>query len=287
MDKSASKNTQLSEPKVWFITGCSTGFGREIALAALEAGYRVVVTARRLESIDDLVQLYPQCAYPLTLDITNSQQVNAAVADALAHFGQIDILVNNAGYGYVAAIEEGEDGAVRDLFETNFFGTLALTKAVLPHMRKRCSGRVINNSSQAGLMANPGTGYYSASKYALEGLMEALAKELEPFNIQVTSVQPGAFRTDWAGRSMRRSAVAIEDYYPHVGSRLDMIAEMDGKQPGDPKLGAKAFLMLAECDNPPVQLLLGNGVLATYREKLTNVASDLERWESVTCGVDF
>ena len=178
MDKSASKNTQLSEPKVWFITGCSTGFGREIALAALEAGYRVVVTARRLESIDDLVQLYPQCAYPLTLDITNSQQVNAAVADALAHFGQIDILVNNAGYGYVAAIEEGEDGAVRDLFETNFFGTLALTKAVLPHMRKRCSGRVINNSSAGWIDGKSGNGVLQCVKVCVGGVNGGTGKRV-------------------------------------------------------------------------------------------------------------
>lgn len=287
MEDLEQNKKQSSDSKVWFITGCSTGFGREIALAALESGYRVVVTARRLASIADLVQQYPQSAYPIALDVTNAQQIDTAIEQALAHFGQIDILVNNAGYGYVAAIEEGEDKAVRDLFETNFFGALALTKAVLPHMRSRRSGRIINNSSQAGLMANPGTGYYSASKYALEGLMEALAKELEPFNIQVSSVQPGAFRTDWAGRSMQRSALSMPEYHPHVGSRLDMIAEMDGKQPGDPKRGAAAFLILAECDNPPLQLLLGNGVLATYREKLTGVVDSLDRWEELTCGVDF
>lgn len=287
MEDLEQNKKQSSDSKVWFITGCSTGFGREIALAALESGYRVVVTARRLASIADLVQQYPQSAYPIALDVTNAQQIDTAIEQALAHFGQIDILVNNAGYGYVAAIEEGEDKAVRDLFETNFFGALALTKAVLPHMRSRRSGRIINNSSQAGLMANPGTGYYSASKYALEGLMEALAKELEPFNIQVSSVQPGAFRTDWAGRSMQRSALSMPEYNPHVGSRLDMIAEMDGKQPGDPKRGAAAFLILAECDNPPLQLLLGNGVLATYREKLTGVVDSLDRWEDLTCGVDF
>ena len=273
--------------KVWLITGCSTGFGREIALAALSAGYRVVVTARKLDSITDLATRFPDRALAVALDITDSAQIEQAVTQALSHFGQIDVLVNNAGYGYVAAVEEGEDSAVRDLFETNFFGALALTKAIIPHMRNRQSGRIINNSSQAGLMANPGTGYYSASKYALEGLMEALAKELAPFNIQVSSVQPGAFRTDWAGRSMQRSQTTMPEYHDHVGARLDMIAEMDGKQPGDPKRGAEAFVMLAECDKPPVQLLLGQGVLMTYRDKLAAVTSSLDEWEEITLGADF
>lgn len=280
-------NNTAQTDKVWFITGCSTGFGREIALAALDKGYRAVVTARRLDSMDDIVQQYPDTALAISLDITNQQQIDSAINQALDHFKQIDILVNNAGYGYVAAIEEGEEQAVRDLFETNFFGPLALSKAVIPHMRERQSGRIINNSSQAGLMANPGTGYYSASKYALEGLMEALAKELEPFNIQVTSVQPGAFRTDWAGRSMQRTHTPMPEYQASVGARLDMIAQMDGKQPGDPKRGAEVFLMLAECDNPPLQLLLGAGVLATYKEKLNTIEQSLEEWESTTLSADY
>ena len=280
--------SQLSQQqKVWLISGCSTGFGREIAEAALRAGYKVVVTARQLASITDFAERYGSQALALSMDITDAVQIDTAVDAALTHFGRIDVLVNNAGYGYVAAVEEGEDSAVRDLFETNFFGALALSKKVIPHMRARGSGRIINNSSQAGLMANPGTGYYSASKYALEGLMEALGKELEPFNIQVISVQPGAFRTDWAGRSMQRSGVVMEEYQSHVGERLAMIAKMDGLQPGDPVKGAEAFVMLAECEEPPVRLVLGRGVLESYREKLKEVVDGVDKWEEVSVGVDF
>ncbi|MCZ6830706.1 MAG: oxidoreductase [Gammaproteobacteria bacterium] len=272
---------------VWLITGCSTGFGREIALAALHCGARVVVTARKLQAVADICERYPEQTLALALDVTDAGQIESVVAEALATFGCIDVLVNNAGYGYVGAIEEGEDAAVRALFDTNFFGALALTKAVLPHMRERRCGRIINNSSQAGLMANPGTGYYSASKYALEGLMEALSKELEPFNIFVSSVQPGAFRTDWSGRSMQRTGTPIADYDAHVGSRLDMIAEIDGTQPGDPVSAAQAFVMLANLEKPPLQLLLGAGVLATYREKLEGVVASLDEWEATTLSADF
>ncbi len=275
------------DSKIWFITGCSTGFGREIALAVLAHGDSAVVTARRPESVVDICEQYPEQSLALALDVTDVGQIEAALGTAIEHFGGIDVLVNNAGYGYVGAIEEGEEAAVRQLFETNFFGALALTKAVLPHMRARGGGVILNNSSQAGLMANPGTGYYSASKYALEGMMEALSKEVAPFGIKVSSVQPGAFRTDWSGRSMRRTETPIEAYHEHVGSRLDMISEMDGKQPGDPVRAARVFVDLAYMDEPPLQLLLGAGVLATYREKLSAVSDSLNNWESVTQGVDF
>lgn len=277
----------VDQAQVWLISGCSSGFGREIALAALASGAQVAVTARKLESIADICQQYPKHALPLALDVTDAAQIESVVAAVVSHFGRLDVLVNNAGYGYLAAIEEGEEAAVRRLFETNFFGALALTKAVLPLMRAQGAGRIINNSSQAGLMANPGTGYYSASKYALEGLMEALGKEVAPFNIFVSSVQPGAFRTDWSGRSMQRTATPIDDYYPHVGSRLDMIAEIDGKQPGDPARAARAFVMLAKSDNPPAQLLLGAGVLASYREKLAAVEENLQHWEGTTLSADY
>jgi len=273
--------------KVWLITGCSTGFGREIALAALEHGDSVVVTARRLEAVSDICDRYPHQTLAAALDVTDPVQIDAVLNSAIEHFGGIDVLVNNAGYGYVGAIEEGEEEAVRQLFETNFFGALALTKAVLPQMRERGSGHIINNSSQAGLMSNPGTGYYSASKYALEGLMEALGKEVAVFGIKVCSVQPGAFRTDWSGRSMQRTQTPLEAYSEHVGSRLDMIAEMDGQQPGDPVRAAKVFVDLAYMETPPPQLLLGAGVLATYREKLATQQSSLDTWEAVTQGVDY
>ena len=272
---------------VWLITGCSSGFGREIARCALAAGARVAVTARRPETLTDLCRSYPETAIALALDITDASQRERAVADTLARFGRIDVLVNNAGYGYVAAIEEGEEAAVRAMFETNFFGTVQMTLAVLPHFRARRAGRILNNSSQAGLMANPGTGYYSASKHALEGLMEALTRVLAPLGIQVISVQPGAFRTDWSGRSMQRSPRRMQDYAETVGARLDAIGAMDGKQPGDPERAAEMFLRLATMDDPPPTLVLGAGLLASYRAKLAEVQRRLDDWAQESCAVDY
>ena len=214
---------------VWLITGCSTGFGREIAHCALQQGARVAVTARRKDAVADICARFPDRALALELDITDPQQRERAVQTTLDHFGQLDVLVNNAGYGYVAAIEEGDEADFRAMFETNFFATLAMTRLVLPYFRERRRGRILNNSSQAGLMANPGTGFYSASKHALEGVMEALGKEVAPLGIEVVTVQPGAFRTDWSGRSMQRSGQRIADYAEIVGSRLDMIAAIDGR----------------------------------------------------------
>jgi len=271
---------------VWLISGCSTGFGREIALAALEGGAQVVVTARNPEAVADICARFPEQTLALPLDVASAAQIEACVSATLERFGRIDALVNNAGYGYVAAIEEGEEDAVRALFDVNFFGALALTRAVLPVMRRQGSGHIINNSSQAGIMANPGTGYYSASKYALEGLMEALQKEVAPLGIRVTSVQPGAFRTDWSGRSMQRSLVVIDDY-AQVHERLDMIAAIDGKQPGDPVRAARIFVDLYTMAEPPTQLILGAGALATYRDKLASVSAGLDHLEALTTAADY
>lgn len=271
---------------VWLISGCSTGFGREIALAALEGGALVAVTARNPDSVADICERFPEQTLALQLDVGSADDIAACVAGTLNRFGRIDALVNNAGYGYVAAIEEGEEDAVRALFDINFFGALALTRAVLPVMRRQGGGHIINNSSQAGIMANPGTGYYSASKYALEGLMEALQKEVNPLGIRVTSVQPGAFRTDWSGRSMQRSGVSIDDYQ-HVHERLDMIAAIDGKQPGDPVRAARIFVDLYTMPEPPAQLVLGAGALATYRAKLEDVRAGLDRLEALTAAADY
>jgi NAD(P)-dependent dehydrogenase (short-subunit alcohol dehydrogenase family) len=272
---------------VWLITGCSTGFGREIALCALQQGARVAVTARRVESVADICAQYPEHALAIALDITDARQREAAFQATLKHFGQLDVLVNNAGYGYVAAIEEGDESDFRAMFETNFFATLALTRLVLPYFRERRCGRIINNSSQAGLMANPGTGFYSASKHALEGVMEALGKEVAPLGIQVVTIQPGAFRTDWSGRSMQRSGQRIDDYAECVGARLDMIAAIDGKQPGDPVRAAQVFVDLATMDNPPAQLVLGTGLLQSYRERLTQIQARLQDWEAVSVSAEY
>lgn len=273
--------------KVWLVTGCSTGFGREIALSALRSGARVAVTARRPEAVADICASFPDTAIAVALDVTDAGQREAALQATLERFGGLDVLVNNAGYGYVAAVEEGEEDEVRAMFETNFFATLALTQLVLPLFRRQGGGRIINNSSQAGVMANPGTGFYSASKYALEGLMEALTKEVAPLGIQVVTVQPGAFRTDWSGRSMRRSGRRIDDYADSVGARLDMIAAIDGQQPGDPRRAADIFLQLATMDDPPAQLVLGTGLLASLREKLAETQRRLDAWETVSVSADY
>ena len=276
-----------TRPFVWLISGCSTGFGREIAISALEAGDMVAVTSRNTEDIRDICNKYPSTSVALNLDVTYTDQIIECVRNVISKFGRIDVLVNNAGYGYLSAIEEGEGEEVSKLFNTNFFGALELTKQVLPVMRNQKFGRIINNSSQAGLMANPGTGYYSASKFALEGLMEALDKEVRPLNIFVTSVQPGAFRTDWSGRSMKKSKINITDYDEHVRSRINMIAEIDGKQPGDPKKAAKIIFDLTRYEDPPNKLLLGAGVLSAYREKLDHMENDLDTYESITLSADF
>ncbi len=273
--------------KVWLITGCSSGMGREIARAALERGYRVVLSARDPATLAELGARSPERSAAAALDVTDRAQIAAAVRLALERFGQIDVLVNNAGYGYLAALEEGDETELRAMFETNFWGLAAMTRAVLPHMRARRSGQIIHNSSQAGLMSYPGTAWYSTSKFAVEAFSEGLSRELAPFGIRVTAIEAGPFRTDWAGRSMKRASERIPDYAEIVWERARLIAEMDGKQPGDPVRAAAAVVALVECEAPPRQLLLGRGVLQAYRQKLAEVGAMLDAWESVTLGADF
>jgi NAD(P)-dependent dehydrogenase (short-subunit alcohol dehydrogenase family) len=272
---------------VWLVTGCSTGIGREIALAALRKGYRVVLTARNPDSVEDLRAAHPDQTIAVALDVTKPEQIADVVAAADQAFGGIDVLCNNAGYGYMAAIEEGDEDAVRAMFETNFWGPLKLIKAVLPQMRARRQGYVINISSQAGLMSNPGTAYYSASKFALEGLTEGLSREVKPFGIRVTAVEPGPFRTDWSGRSLKQVANPIADYADNVGARRAMITSMHGKLPGDPRRAGEAIVALADLAEPPPQLLLGGPVYHTYRAKLDGVIQSLKDWEAVTLAADF
>ena len=229
---------------VWLITGCSTGIGREIAEVALEQGHQVAVTARDESRVGDFVERFGARALPLALDVTDKAQCADAVARTEQAFGRVDVLVNNAGYGYLAAIEEGEEPEVRAMFETNFFGALSMIKAALPAMRARRSGYIVNISSMAGLVANPGTGYYSASKFALEGLTEALSRELTPFGIRVSLIEPGPFRTDWAGRSMKQVSNPIDAYADSVGQRRAFIVSMHGRMPGDPRRAAEAIVSL-------------------------------------------
>ena len=271
----------------WLITGCSTGIGREIARAALEAGHSVVVTARRVESVADFTDEYGDLAVTVALDVTDKEQIATAVRTATDAFGGIDVLVNNAGNGYLAAIEEGEDDQVRKLFDVNYFGVVDMIKAVLPGMRARGSGHIVNISSMTGLVANPPNGYYSSTKFALEALTEALAQEVKPFGIKVTAIEPGAFRTDWAARSMWESATPIGDYDDTVGSRKTMIKEFANHLPGDPRKAADAVLMVTGLDDPPLRLLLGRDVLKAVRDKLAAFSASIDEWASVTKDVEF
>ena len=272
---------------VWFITGCSTGMGRALAERVLQRGHRVVATARNPMQINDLVSSYPTAALSVALDVTDAGQVNAAVDRAEQAFGRIDVLVNNAGYGYLAAIEEGEDDEVRAMFETNFFGLVALTKRVLPGMRARGGGHIINISSVGGFIGNPGGGYYNATKFAVEGLTEALAKEVRPLGIRVTAVEPGPFRTDWAGRSLRQTSRPIAAYSSTSGARRAEISGRSGKQPGDPVRAADAIIKVVESPEPPLNLILGNDGLTRVRAKLRDLATSIDKWETVTVGADF
>jgi NAD(P)-dependent dehydrogenase (short-subunit alcohol dehydrogenase family) len=271
----------------WLITGCSTGIGREIARAALEAGHSVAVTARNVDAVADFVDQFGDRALALPLDVTDRDQITAAVGEVEKAFGGIDVLVNNAGYGYMAAVEEGEDAEVRKLFDTNYFGVVDTLKAVLPGMRARRSGHIINISSMTGLVANPPNAYYSSTKFALEALTEALAKEVGPLGIKVTAIEPGAFRTDWAARSMQESSTPIGDYDDNVGARKTLIKQFADHLPGDPRKVAEAVLMVAGLDEPPLRLLLGRDVLAAVREKIADLTASINHWESVTKNVNF
>ncbi|MBZ5738613.1 oxidoreductase [Nocardioides mangrovi] len=271
----------------WLVTGCSTGIGREIALAALAAGHQVLVTARDSTTVVDLVAAHPGSARAVDLDVTDPAQIRLAVAAAHDAFGGLDVLVNNAGYGYLSAVEEGEDAAVRRLFDTNYFGVVDTIKAVLPGMRAQGSGHIVNISSMAGLVANPPNVYYSSTKHAMEALTEGLAKEVGPLGIKVTAIEPGAFRTDWARRSMHESGAPIDAYAGEVGARKELIRAFADHLPGDPRKVGAAVVMVVGLDDPPLRLLLGKDVLAAAREKLTALLADIDAWEHVTVDVDF
>lgn len=271
----------------WLITGCSTGIGREIARAALGAGHQVAVTARRTDAVQDLVDEFGERALPLALDVTDKAQITAAVAATTEAFGGIDVLVNNAGYGYLSAVEEGEDAEIRQLFDTNYFGVVDTIQAVLPGMRTQGGGHIVNISSMTGLVANPPNAFYSSTKFALEALTEALSKEVAGFGIRVTAIEPGGFRTDWAKRSMHESSTPIEAYSEDVGVRKDLIKQFADHLPGDPAKVGEAVLMITTLDDPPLRLLLGTDVLKATRDKLAAMSASIDEWESVTRDVNF
>ncbi|MCP9752401.1 oxidoreductase [Ferruginibacter sp. HRS2-29] len=272
--------------KVWLITGCSTGFGRELSTYLLAQGYPVAVAARKTEDIKDIVEGFPETALSLKLDVTKPAEIKTSVQQALDKFGRIDVLVNNAGIGYFGAVEESEDEAVRNMFEINFFGLANMTKEVLPAMRKQRSGHIVNIASIGGLVSFPAVGFYNATKYAVDGLSEALAKETAPLGIKVTIVAPSGFRTDWAGRSANNSPVVIEDYAATAGANKDSIRGYSGNQPGDPKLAAIAIVKAVESAEPPLRLLLGAAALKGARNKLELLKKDFDTWEETTVGAD-
>jgi NAD(P)-dependent dehydrogenase (short-subunit alcohol dehydrogenase family) len=270
----------------WLITGCSTGLGRALAEAVIGAGHNAVVTARDVTRVADLAERAPDRVLPLALDVTNAEEVASAVQQAPARFAGVDVLVNNAGYGYRAAVEEGDDADVRTLFETHFFGTVAMIKAVLPGMRARRSGAIVNISSIGAQLTPVGSGYYSAAKAAIEGISGALRGELAPLGISVTVVEPGAFRTDFAGRSLTQSATVIDDYAP-AGQRRKENDTMDGNQAGDPAKASAAIIAAVESSEPPAFLLLGPDALAAYRYIADGRADEIAKWEQLTASTNF
>ncbi len=281
----ASSSALSTEAPVWFITGCSTGFGLELVKQAIAKGFRTVVTARNPYALQEL-EMHDNVLV-LRLDVTHPFCVAAAVATAERRFGRIDVLVNNAGIGYFAAIEEGEPEAVRDMFDVNVFGMCAMVQAVLPGMRRRRHGCVVNFSSLGGLRAFPALGYYNATKFAVEGLSEALWQEVEPLGIQVMVVEPSGFRTDWAGRSAHESEQQIDDYEATAGAVRRQLRAQSGKQPGDPVRAAQAILAAVQSGQPPHHLLLGADAFEGALTKLDALRQDIVAVEAVARGADF
>jgi NAD(P)-dependent dehydrogenase (short-subunit alcohol dehydrogenase family) len=268
----------------WLITGCSTGLGRALAEAVLDRGDNAVVTARDAAGVQDLADAHPDTALALALDVTDHRRVVEVVEQAQQRFGAVDVLVNNAGYGYRAAVEEGDEADVEQLFATNVFGAVAATKAVLPGMRARRSGAIVNISSIGARITPAGSGYYSATKAALEGLTGSLRKEVEPLGITAMVVEPGAFRTDFSGRSLQQSAEAIPDYADTAGRRRKEHDTTHGTQPGDPAKAAQAIIRAVEVAEPPALLVLGQDAVDGFRSVLDAQRAELEAWEST--GVD-
>jgi NAD(P)-dependent dehydrogenase (short-subunit alcohol dehydrogenase family) len=271
----------------WLITGCSTGLGRAFAQAALDRGHDVVVTARDVGKVQDLADAHPDTALALALDVTDDDQVTAAVRAAEDRFGAVDVLVNNAGYGYRAAVEEGEDDAVRQLFDTHVHGTVRTVKAVLPGMRARRSGTIVNLSSIGARICPEGSGYYAAVKAAVEALTLSLRKEVAPLGITALVVEPGAFRTDFAGRSLTQSAEPIEDYADTAGRRRKENDTVHGTQPGDPAKAASVLVDVVESGDAPYMLLLGNDASDAFRAALDALRDDVDTWEDTSRSTDF
>ena len=272
--------------KVWLITGCSTGFGRELAIFTISKGYRVAVAARNTDDVKDIVKGNEDKAIALKLDVTKAADIKAAVQKTLDTFGRIDVLVNNAGIGYFGAVEESEEDAIRNMFEINFFGLVKMIQETLPVMRAQRSGHIVNISSIGGLVGFPAVGFYNATKFAVDGLSESLAKETAPLGIKVTIVAPSGFRTDWAGRSANNSPVVITDYATTAEANKNNIRGYSGNQPGDPARAAQAIVKAVESNDPPLRLLLGAAALKGARNKIALLNKDFDTWEETTVWAD-
>src|ERR1700742_1144595 len=273
--------------KHWLITGASSGFGRLLAEYLLSLDAKVVATARSVDAIQDLATRYPGNVVVLPLDVTKQQSIDKAVADALASVGHIDVLVNNAGYGVTGAIEEVTEAEYMPMFETNLFGLIELTKAFLPELRAQRSGAIVNFSSIGGLIGAPGWGYYNATKFAVEGLSEALSAEMAPLGVNVMVVEPGPFRTEFLGRSGVEAKERIPDYESTAGKTREYFQTQSGKQPGDPQRAVEAVVAAVSDPNPPLHLLLGKIALSRFRKRLDDWKAELDRWQATTEGADF
>jgi NAD(P)-dependent dehydrogenase (short-subunit alcohol dehydrogenase family) len=271
----------------WLITGTSSGFGRALAEAALEKGDTVAGTLRNPAALAEFEKLAPGRAFGILLDVTDEASVRAGVAEAEQKTGGIDVLVNNAGYGFEGAIEEASLAQVRAQFDVNVFGAISMIQAVLPHMRKRKSGHIINVSSIGGLTAFPGVGVYNGSKFALEGISEALAKEVKPLGIKVTIIEPGSFRTDWAGRSLVHAEKTIDDYESTAGEFRRALAKRNGHQQGDPRKAAEAIIVVIEAEHPPLHLLLGPDALRLAGEKFGALQAEMLKWAPISTATNF
>lgn len=273
--------------KTWLITGCDKGMGREIAKAALQAGDRVAVTVLAKDGISDLTDHFPERCKAYHLDITQSEMIPKVVAQVEADIGDIDVVVNNAGYGLVGAAEETSSQDYRRMFEVNFFGATELIRLLLPSMRSRRCGHIINISSLVGFLGAAGLAYYSASKFALEGYSESLAKEVAPLGIRLTIIEPGGFRTDFAGTSIVESKLVIDDYASTSGAYRTFMKTRHGQQPGDPARLGKAIVAVATSEQPPLRLPLGSDAIASIQADVDRIGRELQVWNDLSASTDF
>jgi NAD(P)-dependent dehydrogenase (short-subunit alcohol dehydrogenase family) len=276
-----------AQSRIWFITGASSGFGRFLSEELLKRGERVLATARDLSKVSDLARQYPNSARAFALDVIDPEQIASVTQQAIAAFGHVDVLVNNAGYGVAGAIEEVSEDEFELLFQTNLYGLIRTTRAFLPHFRERRSGHILNFSSIGGLIAAPGWGFYNTTKFAVEGFSESLAAEMKPLGVHVTIIEPGAFRTEFLGRSGKLAALELPDYAQTAGKTRENLRTRSGTQAGDPQKGAEAIISVVGSPNPPLRIILGKAALARFRDRLTSWRKELDTWETLSNGVDF